>query len=84
MREKPSVRVSPGVEDGGARRKVEVPESLLLVPKAPPSEEMMDLQLARVLVVRELAADLAVRTTGGVLRALVGPALTRELGLTGV
>ena len=65
-----SIRVTPGVHDGAAGGEIDIPLSLPGVPQSPPCEIMMDLQLARVLVVGQLAADPAVWTTGGVLATL--------------
>ena len=64
------IRVTPGVHDGAAGGEIDIPLSLPGVPQSPPCEIMMDLQLARVLVVGQLAADPAVWTTGGVLATL--------------
>ena len=65
-----SIRVAPGVDDGAARGEIDILLSLSGVPQSPPSEVMMDLQLACLLVVGQLTADLAVWTTGGVLSTL--------------
>ena len=64
------IRVTPGVHDGAAWGEIDIPLSLPGVPQSPLGEIMMDLQLARVLVVGQLAADPAVWTTGGVLATL--------------
>ena len=62
-----SIRVAPGVDDGAARGEIDILLSLSSVPQSSPSEVMMDLQLACLLVVGQLTADLTVWTTGGVL-----------------
>ena len=62
-----SIRVTPGVHDGAARGENNILLSLAGVPQSPPGEVMMDLQLACVLVVGQLTADLTVGTTGRVL-----------------
>ena len=65
-----SIRVAPWVDDGAARGEIDILLSLFLVPQSTTSEVMMDLQLACLLVVGQLAADLTVWTTGGVLSTL--------------
>ena len=65
-----SVRVTPGVHDGAARGEMDIFLSLSGVPQSPLGEVMVDLQLACLLVVGQLTADLAVWTTGGVLSTL--------------
>ena len=65
-----SIRVTPGVHDGAAGGEIDIPLSLPGVPQSPPCEIMMDLQLACLLVVGQLTADLTVWTTGGVLTTL--------------
>ena len=62
-----SIRVAPGVDDGAARGEIDILLSLSGVPQSPLGEEMMDLQLTRVLVVGQLTADPTVGTTGRVL-----------------
>ena len=65
------VCVAPGVDDGVAGREGERVKPLVRRPESPASEVVVDLQLASVLVVGELAADLAVSTTGGILDTVV-------------
>ena len=62
-----SIRVAPRVDDGAARGEIDILLSLSSVPQSSLGEEMMDLQLACLLVVGQLTADPAVWTTGGVL-----------------
>ena len=66
-----SIRVAPGVDDGAARGEMDILLSLSSVPQSSPSEVMVDLQLACLLVVGQLTADLAVWTTGGVISTVV-------------
>ena len=65
------VCVAPGVDDGVAGREGERVKPLVRRPESPASEVVVDLQLASVLVVGELTADLAVSTTGGILDTVV-------------
>ena len=65
------VCVAPGVDDGVAGREGERLKPLVRRPESPASEAVVDLQLASVLVVGELTADLAVSTTGGILHTVV-------------
>ena len=62
--------VPPGVHDGVPRSERERLESLEIIPESSVSEEVMDLQLAIVLVVGKLTADLAVLATGRILTTL--------------
>ena len=54
----PPVRVTPGVDDDVAGREGERVEPVVGPPESPASEEVVDFQLASVLVIWELAADL--------------------------
>ena len=65
-----SIRVTPGVDDGAARGEIDILLSLSGVPQSPVGEVMMALQLACLLVVGQLAADLRVWPTGWVLSTL--------------
>ena len=65
------VCVAPGVDDGVAGREGERVKPLVRRPESPASEVVVDLQLASVLVVGELTADLTVSTTGGILHTFV-------------
>ena len=62
--------VPPGVHDGVPRSEWERLESLEIIPKSAVGEEVMDLQLAIVLVVGKLTADVTVGTTGRILATL--------------
>ena len=57
----PSVCVTPGVDDDVAGREGQRVKPVVGPPESPASEEVVDLQLASVLVIWELAADLAAR-----------------------
>ena len=65
------VCVAPGVDDGVAGREGERVKPLVRRPESPASEAVVNFQLASVLVVGELTADLAVSTTGGILHTVV-------------
>ena len=65
-----SMSVTPGVDDGAARGEIDILLSLSGVPESPLGEVMMDLQLACLLVVGQLAANATVWTTGGILSTL--------------
>ena len=61
--------VTTRVNDAAAGRKTQILESLGGVPKASPREVMMNHQLSRVEVVRQLLADLTVSPPTGVHRS---------------
>ena len=63
--------VPPGVHDGVPRTEWERLESLEIIPQSSVGEEVMDLQLAIVLVVGKLTADLAVWAAGGILTTIL-------------
>ena len=62
--------VPSGVHDGVPRSEWERLESLEIIPQSSVGEEVMDLQLAIVLVVGKLTADVTVGTTGRILATL--------------
>ena len=63
------MRVTPGVHDGAAGGELDVLLSIAGIKHSPSSEVMMDLHLPCLPVDWQLAADLAVWKTGGVLNS---------------